>query len=106
MSYRGMQPTCCGFGSGRLQQEIRRSGGRRLGRPWPENGRSAIEEEEEEEEEDDDDDDDDDFEESRTARFLSIHFASHFGRGMTPRTEIQSAFNKTTKQTELCLAPR
>jgi hypothetical protein len=25
MSYRGMQPTCSGIGSGRLQQEIRRS---------------------------------------------------------------------------------
>jgi hypothetical protein len=24
--------------TGRLQQEIRRNGGRRLGRPWPENG--------------------------------------------------------------------
>jgi hypothetical protein len=32
-----MQSTCTGFGIGRLQQEIRRSGGRRLGRPWPEN---------------------------------------------------------------------
>jgi hypothetical protein len=28
-----MQPTCSGFGTGRLQQEIGRSGGRRLGRP-------------------------------------------------------------------------
>jgi hypothetical protein len=37
LSYRGMQPTCFGFGTGRLKQEIRRSGGRRLGRPWPEN---------------------------------------------------------------------
>jgi hypothetical protein len=37
MSYRGMQTTCSGFGTGRLQQEIRRSGGRRLGRQWPEN---------------------------------------------------------------------
>jgi hypothetical protein len=38
ISYRGMQPTCSRFGTGRLQQEIRRSGGRRLRRPWPENG--------------------------------------------------------------------
>jgi hypothetical protein len=38
MPYRGMQPTCSGCGTGRLQQEIRRSGGRRLGRPWPKNG--------------------------------------------------------------------
>jgi hypothetical protein len=38
MSYRGMQPTCSGFRTGRLQQEIRGSGGRRLGKPWPENG--------------------------------------------------------------------
>jgi hypothetical protein len=38
MTYRGMQPTCSGFGTGRLQQEIRRNGGRRLGRQWPENG--------------------------------------------------------------------
>jgi hypothetical protein len=38
MPYRGMQPTCSGFGNERLQQEMRRSGGRRLGRPWPENG--------------------------------------------------------------------
>jgi hypothetical protein len=38
MSYRGMQPTCSGLVTGRLQQEIGRSGGRRLGRPWPENG--------------------------------------------------------------------
>jgi hypothetical protein len=37
MPYRGMQPTCSGFGTGRLKQEIRRSGGRRLERPWPEN---------------------------------------------------------------------
>jgi hypothetical protein len=36
MPYRGMQPTCSGFRTGRLQQEIRR-GERRLGRPWPEN---------------------------------------------------------------------
>jgi hypothetical protein len=28
---------CSGFRTGKLQQEIR-SGGRRLGRPWPENG--------------------------------------------------------------------
>jgi hypothetical protein len=26
MSYRGMQPTCSGFGPGRLQDEKRRSG--------------------------------------------------------------------------------
>jgi hypothetical protein len=45
--YRGMQPTCSGFGTGGLQQEIGRSGGRRLGRPWPKMVRSAIEEEEE-----------------------------------------------------------
>jgi hypothetical protein len=38
MSYRGMQSICSGFGTGRLQQEVRMSGGRRLGRPWPENG--------------------------------------------------------------------
>jgi hypothetical protein len=38
MSYRGVQPTCSGFETVRLQQEIRRSGGRRLGRPWPKNG--------------------------------------------------------------------
>jgi hypothetical protein len=38
MSYRGMQPTCSGFGTGRVQQEIRRSEGRMLGRPWPKNG--------------------------------------------------------------------
>jgi hypothetical protein len=38
MSYRGMHKTCSGFGTGRLQQEIRRSGGRRLGRKWPKNG--------------------------------------------------------------------
>jgi hypothetical protein len=38
MSYRGIQATCSGFGIGRLQQEIWRSGGRRFGRPWPENG--------------------------------------------------------------------
>jgi hypothetical protein len=38
MSHRGMQPTCSEFGTGRLQQEIRRSGGRRLGRPRPQNG--------------------------------------------------------------------
>jgi hypothetical protein len=37
MPYRGMQPTCSGIGTGRLQQEMR-SGGRRLGRPWSENG--------------------------------------------------------------------
>jgi hypothetical protein len=42
MTYRRMQPSCSGFGTGRLQQE-----GRRLGRPWPKNGPSAIEEEEE-----------------------------------------------------------
>jgi hypothetical protein len=42
MSYRGMQPTCSGFGTGRLQQEIRRSGGRRLGRLWPENGLKRL----------------------------------------------------------------
>jgi hypothetical protein len=38
MSYRAMQPTCSGFGTGRLQQEMRRSGGRRLGRPKSEHG--------------------------------------------------------------------
>jgi hypothetical protein len=38
MSYRGMQSTCSGFRTGRLQQEIRMSGGRGLGRPWPGNG--------------------------------------------------------------------
>jgi hypothetical protein len=38
MSYRGMQPTCSEFGTGRVQQEIRRSRGRRFGRPWHENG--------------------------------------------------------------------
>jgi hypothetical protein len=38
MPYRGMQQTCYGFGTARLQQEIRRTGGRSLGRPWPENG--------------------------------------------------------------------
>jgi hypothetical protein len=37
MSYRGIQPTCSGFGTGRLQREMRRSGGRRLGRPRPKN---------------------------------------------------------------------
>jgi hypothetical protein len=37
MPYRGMQRTCSGFGTGRLKQEIRRSGGR-LGRSWPEKG--------------------------------------------------------------------
>jgi hypothetical protein len=36
MPYRGMQPACSGFGTGRLQKEMR-SGERRLGRPWPEN---------------------------------------------------------------------
>jgi hypothetical protein len=38
LSYRGMQPTCSGFGNERLQQEIGRSGGRRLGTPGPKNG--------------------------------------------------------------------
>jgi hypothetical protein len=38
MSYRVMQPTCSGFGTGRLRQETRSNGGRRLGRPWPEKG--------------------------------------------------------------------
>jgi hypothetical protein len=47
MPYRGMHPTCSGLGTGRLQQEIRRSGGRRLGGRGPKTGRSAIEDEEE-----------------------------------------------------------
>jgi hypothetical protein len=38
MSYREMQPTCSGFGTGRLEQEMRRSGGRRLRRSQSENG--------------------------------------------------------------------
>jgi hypothetical protein len=46
MSYRGMQPTCSEFGTERLQQEIRRSGGRRLGGQGPKTGRSFLEEEE------------------------------------------------------------
>jgi hypothetical protein len=47
MSFRRAQPTWL---VGRLQQEMR-SGRRRLERPWPENGRSAVEEEDDEEEE-------------------------------------------------------
>jgi hypothetical protein len=38
MPYRAMQSTCSGFGTGRLQQEVWGSEGRRLGRPWPKNG--------------------------------------------------------------------
>jgi hypothetical protein len=33
MSYRGMQPTCSGFGTGRLQEEMRSGGRRPVGRP-------------------------------------------------------------------------
>jgi hypothetical protein len=43
-----MQPTCAGFGNGKLQKEIRRSGGRRLGGHGPKTGRRAIEDDEEE----------------------------------------------------------
>jgi hypothetical protein len=37
MLYRGMQTACSGFGNGR-DKEIKRSGGKTLGRPWSENG--------------------------------------------------------------------
>jgi hypothetical protein len=51
-SYRGMQPTCAGFGNGKLQKEIRRSGGRRLGGHGPKTGRRAIEDEEQQQQQD------------------------------------------------------
>jgi hypothetical protein len=38
ISFRGIQAAFSRFGTGRLQQEIRRSRGTMLGRPWPENG--------------------------------------------------------------------
>jgi hypothetical protein len=41
-SYRRIQPTCSGYGTGRLQQEMR-SGGH-----GPKTGRSAVEDDEEE----------------------------------------------------------
>jgi hypothetical protein len=44
MSYRGMQPTCSGFGTGQLQQEIRRVEEEGWGGQGPKRGQSAIEE--------------------------------------------------------------
>jgi hypothetical protein len=42
MSYRGMLLTCYRFGTGRLQQEIRRSGGDGWRGHGPKTGRSAV----------------------------------------------------------------
>jgi hypothetical protein len=62
MSHTGMQPTCCGFGAGRLQQEIGRSGGR---------SGEAMARKRSEEEDYDDNDDEEDYTATQTFRVLS-----------------------------------